>query len=292
LRGPHFVCIGPRKCATTWLADQLKLHRDVWMPPLQELGYLRDGFSRFRGNPNIELRWDWWNVVKRIIRNKGLTARRDRRFFEAAKVLAEKPDTEFDAEGYLALFAAAEGRVTGDISPAYASMEVDRIKQVAPVLDRVRIFMIARDPVDRFWSELSMHYRYRSFGDVDYGSLETAQFFFHQESRRMQHFPTEILDRWQAGLGEDQVKVFYFDDISQRPEPTLREIVAYVGADYRRRIPAIPAGYNRKRGNEKVAISAEAREWARQAFQPALEACAARFGRLGEAWLDAHREPR
>ena len=107
----------------------------------------------------------------------------------------------------------------------------------------------------------------------------------------MQHFPTEILDRWQAGLGEDRVKVFYFDDISQRPEPTLRNIVAYIGADYRRRIPAIPAGYNRKRGNEKVRFSAEAREWARQAFQPELEACAARFGPLGEAWLSAHRQP-
>jgi hypothetical protein len=136
-----------------------------------------------------------------------------------------------------------------------------------------------------------MHYRYRSFGDVDYGSLETTQYFFQHESRRKQHFPTEILDRWQAGLGEDRVKVFYFDDISRRPEPVLREIVAYIGADYRRRIPAVAAGYNRKRGNEKVEFSLEAREWARMAFQPTLEACAARFGRVGEAWLDEHRTP-
>ena len=290
-RGPHFVCIGPRKCATTWLADQLKLHRDIWLPPVQELSYLRSGLSKFHGSPHLELRWDWWNLVKRTVRNKGLGAGRDRRFFEIARVLAEKPESEIDLEGYRALFDAAEGKLTGDISPAYASLDEDRIRHVAPVLEKVRVFMIARDPVARFWSELSMHHRYRSFGDRDYGSLETAQYFFHQRSRRMQHFPVEILDRWETGLGAGRIKVFYFDDISRQPEATLKEIVAFIGGDYRKRIPVVRAGYNRKQGNEKVAVCPEAREWARQAFQPALEACAERFGRYGEAWLNAHRQP-
>lgn len=290
-RGPDFVCIGPRKCATTWVADQLKLHRDIWLPPVQELSYLRSGLGKFRGSPHLELRWDWWNLVKRVVRNKGLGARRDRRFFEIARAMAEKPESEIDLDGYRALFDAAEGKLTGDISPAYASLDEDRIRRVAPALEGVRVFMIARDPLARFWSELSMHHRYRSFGERDYGSLETAQYFFHQRSRRMQHFPVEILDRWQAGLGKGRITVFYFDDIARQPEATLKQIVAFIGGDYRNRIPIVRAGYNRKQGNEKVEVSAEAREWARHAFQPALEACAERFGRYGEAWLNAHRQP-
>jgi hypothetical protein len=289
--GPDFVCIGPRKCATTWLADQLKLHRDLWLPPLQELGYLRSGFGKLRGSPHIEMHWDWWNLVKRVVRNKGLTARRDRHFFEVAQALAERPGPEIDLEGYRALFAAAEGRLTGDISPSYASMDVDRIREVAPVLGGARIFMIARDPLARFWSELSMHYRYRTFGELDYGSLETVQGFFDNPARRRQHFPTEILDRWEAALGKGSMKIFYFDDIAQAPEKTLRAIVDYIGGDYGKRVPLVRPSYNRKQSCAKVTVSDEAREWARQAFQPELLACAERFGRYGEAWLKAHRRP-
>src|SRR4051812_44844536 len=98
--GPNFFCIGPANSATTWLADQLKLYPDIWLPPIQELNYLSSGFSRFKGTHNLELAWDWWSILKRLVRNKSLSPRRDLEFLSAARALADKPDSEQDLAAY------------------------------------------------------------------------------------------------------------------------------------------------------------------------------------------------
>src|SRR3954451_13716112 len=148
--GPNFFCIGPANSATTWLADQLKLYPHIWLPPIQELNYFSSGFSRFNGTRNLELGWDWWSVVKRLVRNKGLSPRRDLEFLAAARELADLPDSERDLAAYAKLFKPAHGKVTGDISPMYATLTVDQIRELQPVLDGRRVFMIARDPIHRF----------------------------------------------------------------------------------------------------------------------------------------------
>lgn len=283
--GPHFFCIGPAKCATTWIADHLKLHSDIWLPPIQEISYLSSGFEEYRGTIHLEYRWDWWSVAKRIVRNKSLLGSRDRQFYEAARALAAKPDTVFDLQAYIRLFGPARTKLTGDISPSYAAMTREQIQRALPVLVGRPIFMIARNPVDRFWSHLSMLYRARSYGDVDYGSLETAQRFFQDPLRSAHHFPTRILDLWERALGRDSVRVIFFDDIAERPAQALREIVGFIGADYRKRIPLVSASRNRNRGEVRADISAEARDWARQAFDEELLRCAARFGAHARTWL-------
>jgi hypothetical protein len=286
--GPHFFCIGPAKSATTWLADHLKLHLDIWLPPIQEISYLSSGFEEHRGSVHLEYRWDRWSVLKRIVRNKSLMGWRDRQFYEAARELAAKSDAVFDLDGYVRLFAAASGKLTGDISPSYAAMTQAQIRRALPVLKHHRILMIARDPVARFWSHLSMLYRARSYGDVDYGSIETAQRFFHEPLRSRHHFPTRILDMWESELGPGTIEVFFFDDIAQRPAESLRRIVDFIGADYGKRIPLVSASRNRNRGEQRAHPSAEARQWINEAFHEELERCASRFGDHGRAWLSGH----
>lgn len=286
---PDFFCIGPAKCATTWIADHLKLHSDIWLPPIQEISYLSSGFEEFRGTAHLQYRWDWWSVLKRVVRNKSLLGWRDHEFYEAARALAATPDAVFDLEGYLRLFRPARGKLTGDISPSYAAMTEDQIERAIPILEGRRIFMIARDPVNRFWSHLSMLYRARSYGEVDYGSLEIAQRFFHDPLRRDHHFPTHILDVWEGQLGQGKIQVFFFDDIAERPEQALRQIVGFIGGDYRKRIPLVNASRNRNRGEDRAAVSPEAREWTRLAFHQELLRCAERFGDYGEAWLERNR---
>jgi hypothetical protein len=263
----------------------LKLHLDIWLPPIQEISYLSSGFEEHRGSVNLEYRWDWWSVLKRTVRNKSLLGWRDRQFYEAARELAGKSDAVFDLDGYVRLFAPARRKLTGDISPSYAVMTEAQIRRALPVLKGRPLFMIARNPVARFWSHLSMLYRAQGYGDVDYGSLDTAQRFFSDPLRSGHHFPTRILDRWEAELGRDQIRVFYFDDIAERPAETLRQIVDFVGADYSKRIPVMSASRNRNRGEQRAHPSADARQWISEAFHDELERCAARFGNYGRAWL-------
>lgn len=286
--GPHFFCIGPAKSATTWIADHLKLHRDVWLPPMQEVSYLAGEFHIYRDTVHLDLGWDPWSLIKRLVRNKSLSAKADRQFLAIARDLAAAPPGTIDLDGYRRLFEPAGGRLTGDISPVYARLGVEEIRRVAPAFEGRPIFAIARDPVQRFWSAMSMYYRYRTFGDIDYGSLEAATMLFHDPLRSRQHFLTQVLDRWTAALGNNRVKIFFFDDIAERPEQTFRKVVDFIGGDYSNRLPLVAPGYNRQGGSDRAPISPEAREWVRRAFKPELEASAQRFGPYGERWLRRH----
>lgn len=288
--GPHFFCIGPGNSGTTWIADHLKLQRDVWLPPIQELGYLNAGFERFRNSRHLKLQWDWWSVTKRVVRNKGLSLKADRQFLKAARDLASVPDSRPDFTRYRRLFAPGGGRITGDITPNYADLDIKDIRRFMPVLQNAKIFMIARDPVDRFWSALSMFWRDGIYGDEDYGSLEFVQSVLEKQTR--QSYLSRIVHRWREGLGsEDRLKIIQFDDLAADSVKSYREIIDHIGADYRKRIPVVSPAYNRKAGSKKVRVSPEAREWVREHFQPELEACAELFGRYGEQWLRRHCRP-
>ncbi|HEY1144466.1 MAG TPA: sulfotransferase [Sphingomicrobium sp.] len=289
--GPHFFCIGPGCSATTWIADHLKLQRDVWLPPIQELGYLHGGFQRFLGTPHLRLEWDAWSITKRIVRNKSLSLRPDLQFLEHAKALADVPDTTRDLDAYRKLFEPAAGKITGDITPNYADLSVDEIRSFAPVLDDAQIFMIARDPVQRFWSAVATFWRHRVWDDFDYGSLDGAMNLFESEHHQKQHLLSQIVHRWRTGIGEERLKIFMFDDLATNPKATLKDIVSYIGADYRKRIAIVSPALNRKARDPRPDISQDAREAVREAFQPELERCAELFGSYGEQWLERHRRP-
>ncbi len=284
--GPDFICIGPKRSATTWLADQLKFHRDIWLPPIQELSYLNGDFANHAGKRYMAMRWTGWEVAKRVIRNKGPGIAADRAFLRTARRLAADPG--FDLDGYRALFAPAGRRITGDISPMYASMHVAQIVRARPVLDTARIFLLARDPVQRFWSELSMHARKRSFGAVDYRSLDVARAFFDDPERQRQHLLSDIVARWRQGLGDDRLDIVFFDDIVREPERALRWITGAIGGDWNARLPGIPPARNRKRGKAGLSPAPEVRSAVARWFAEELERCAELFGTRGAGWQARH----
>lgn len=286
---PHFFCIGPGSSGTTWIADHLKLQRDVWLPPIQELGYLNAGFEGFHGSDHLRIGWDWWSIVKRVVRNKSFSLKNDQDFFKRARELARVPNSERDLALYRRLFEPAGTRITGDITPSYAELDVEQIRQFSPVFESAKIFMIARNPVERFWSAVSMYWRDRIFGEVDYASLKFIRTVF--ETQANQNCLSQIVVRWREGLGDDRLRIFFFDDLSNRPAEVYREIVSFIGADPRKRIPIVSPGYNRKAGTRRIHVEPQVREWVRSAFQDELRACADLFGARGEQWLRRYQEP-
>lgn len=288
MNGPNFICIGPKRSATTWLADQLKFHRDVWLTPIQELSYLSGGFAGHRGKPYLAMRWTGWEIAKRVIRNKGPGISADRAFLRVAQRLAEQDG--FDLDGYRGLFAPAGRKISGDISPMYASMTATEIARASPVLDAAHVFLLARDPVQRFWSELSMHARKRTFGAVDYGSAEVARTFFDDPERQKQHSLSDIVARWRAGIGADKLGILFFDDIVADGEAALRRIVSDIGADWSKRLPVIAPGRNRKRGKTLLKPAPEVRAAVCALFADELDRCADLFPTHGNAWRKRHAQ--
>jgi hypothetical protein len=280
---PDFICIGPKRSATTWLADQLKFHRDIWLTPIQELSYLSGGFPGHHGKPYMAMRWTGREIAKRIIRNKGPGIMADRAFLRTAGSLV---NPTFDLAGYRTLFAPARRRVSGDISPMYASMTAPEIARALPVLTDARVFLLARDPVQRFWSELSMHARKGTFGTVDYAAMPVVRAFFDDPARQRQHLLSDIVDRWRGGIGTDRLGILFFDDIVHDPEGSLRTIVGMIGADWSKRLPGLAPGRNRKQGRVSLDPHPDVRRAVRDWFSDELDRCAALFGTHGAAWRD------
>jgi hypothetical protein len=289
--GPHFICIGPQNSATTWIADQLKFQWDFWMPPIQEASYLKALFRPGMLDVDLDLHWDWWSIIKRVVRNRSLLPGRDAEYFRVARELSTGRGDLPDLADYQELFAPARGQLTGDVAPIYASFSIGEIRDRLPMLQGRRIFMMARDPVQRFWSAMSRYRNSKAFGDVDYGSPEIARLLFNDPQRSRQNFPTQVLERWEGVLGKGQIRVFFFDDVAEHPRQVFRQILEFIGGDIRHRLPLVPLTYNRKSGAPKVQIAPEARAWVRAAFTDELARCAERFGTYGRRWQKRHTQP-
>ena len=109
------------------------------MPPVKELHYL-DKLNRTR-------RFD-------PPRSKDEC---DSCFLESMKNLSAQ--SSYDLQNYGELFRHKGALLSGDISPAYSTLNDEVIERVVNYFPNTKVIFIARDPVERAWSQLSMGVR-------------------------------------------------------------------------------------------------------------------------------------
>ncbi len=135
---PDFLCVGAQKGGTSWLYQQLASHPDFWMPPIKELHYF-DKLSRTKAAPPRP------------------RDERDLCFLERIKGLSAK--SHIALENYARLFEPKGSLLSGDISPTYSMLNDEIIERVVSYFPNLKVIFLARDPVDRAWSQLSMGVR-------------------------------------------------------------------------------------------------------------------------------------
>jgi hypothetical protein len=140
--GPDFQGIGARKAGTTWLDAMLRLHPDVWLPPVKELHQF-DGSTMYR----------------RVVRNRS-----------PQKAISALLNGDPKAASWYLRFLAPFGRsdslfpetgpfkIRGEITPAYQTLSTERVSDVAQLRPGIKLLFIMRNPVDRVLSALSMMY--------------------------------------------------------------------------------------------------------------------------------------
>lgn len=205
-----------------------------------------------------------------------------------AKRLAETDPKGENLVEYARIFRLAEGKITGDISPIYASFTSEQIAELEKETSCRIVFMFLRDPVARFISHYRMMERYRKFGDVDYGSAETVATFLNDPIRSRQFYPSRIYTNWSVIYGE-RFAVFDYDDVSTKPAATLNRIIRHVGGNPRLRVPFVPPRINRNKARESTPLSADAKRIIHEHFLPELETCCDVFGARAEPWLNKSR---
>jgi hypothetical protein len=261
---PDFLCIGAHKAGTTWLYQQLDSHPDFWMPPVKELHYF-DQLGRIQRAAHPRCRDE-----------------RDRRFLERLKSLSAEPG--IDLENYGRLFEPKALLISGDISPNYSTLSDQVIRQVVRYFSNLKVIFLARDPVQRFWSHLSMEVQYRQIEPFDATDINEVNRNLSRRGMLLRSYPSAVVARWKRYVDSEHFRVYFFDDLQNNPAELRRRILRFLGADPYKLGTGLTADYNSWTRMEKLRLTDGVRSHLAKVFKKELKTCAARLGGPARDW--------
>ena len=262
--GPDFLCIGAHKAGTTWLYQQLDSHPDFWIPPVKELHYF-DQLSRVQRAAHPRCRDE-----------------RDRRFLERLKSLSAEPG--IDLENYGRLFESKASLISGDISPNYSTLSNEVIRETVGYFSNLKVIFLARDPVERVWSHLSMEVHYRQIEPVDATDINEVNRNLLRRGIVLRSYPSAVVARWKRYVDPERFRVYFFDDLQNNPAELRRSIIRFLGADPDKPGGRLSADYNSWTRMEKLPLTDKVRSHLAHFFKKELKTCAARLGGAARDW--------
>ena len=261
---PDFLCIGAHKGGTTWLYQQLDSHPAFWMPPFKELHYF-DQLSNVERASSPRCRDE-----------------RDLRFLESIKNLSAKP--YIDLENYARLFEPKGSLLSGDISPNYSTLTNGVIRRVVGYFSPLKVIFLARDPVERVWSHLSMEVRYRQIEPFDVTNIDEVNRNLVRRGLLLRSYPSAVVARWKRHVHPDRFRIYFFDDLQGNPTELRRSILRFLDADPDQPGSRVMADNNGWAGMEKLPLTDEVRSHLARFFKKELKTCAARLGGPARDW--------
>jgi hypothetical protein len=261
---PDFLCVGVHKGGTTWLYQQLDSHPDFWMPPLKELHYF-DQLSRVQRSSSSRCRDE-----------------RDVRFLKSITSLSAKPYIDF--EHYARLFEPKGPLLSGDISPNYSTLSNKVIRQIVGYFPKLKVIFLARDPVERVWSHLSMEVCYHQIESFDVTDIDEVNRNLLRRGLLLRSYPSAVVARWKRYVHPERFRIYFYDDLQKNPTELRRSILDFLGADPGKSGSWMPADYNCWATAEKLLLTERVRAHLAQFFKKELKSCAARLGGPARDW--------
>jgi len=234
------------------------------MPPVKELHYL--------------------DQLSRVQRAAGPRCRdeRDRRFLERLQSLSAEPG--IDLENYGRLFEPKASLLSGDISPNYSTLGNKVIRQVVGYFPNLKVMFLARDPVERVWSHLSMEVHYRQIEPFDVTNIDEVNRNLLRRGMLLRSYPSAVVARWKRYVHPAQFRVYFFDDLQSNPAELRRSILYFLGADPDKPGSRLTADYNSWTKMEKLPLTDKVRSHLAKFFKKELKSCAARLGGPARDW--------
>jgi hypothetical protein len=282
---PDFFCIGAQKGGTRWLYDQLRTHPDFWMPPVKELHYFdRDRLGFVWSGPAENRAARHMQSVRRKVAKKRRRSKdeRDLHFLEKFENLYARP--EIDLQDYCALFASKSPLVSGDITPGYSLLQDEVVHLIARHMPELKIVFLARDPVERAWSQISMAVRNEAMPAFDTANLREVRRHLLRPELLLRSHPSKIVARWRRHFATNRVRVYFFDDLQKNPADVRRRIIEFLGGDPGKISGELQAGHNRKAQQKKLQFTDEVRSFMASVFEHELKSCANELGGAASEW--------
>jgi hypothetical protein len=273
------MCVGATKAGTSWLYRALFRHPECHLRTRKELHYFdtveTGNFDRQIGVTTREL--------------IALEARDDRpwnyraRHRDLTEWLALMQGRAADMSGYLAYLSQhrADRRLVGDITPAYALLPADRLRQIASMAADVRFVYLLRDPVSRLWSHVRMlasrvAREGHGFAEAAFAALDRV--LEGQDAPTLERGDyAGAIARLDAAVDPRRLLVMFQDDLMTR-DGWVR-LCTFLGigpieADFDRRVHAGVA----------LDLAPDRRRAAARLLRPQYDFAARRFGTLPQSW--------
>ena len=234
------------------------------MPPLKELHYF-DQLSRVQRSSSSRCRDE-----------------RDRLFLESINSLSAKPYMDF--EHYAKLFEPKGSLLSGDISPNYSTLSDEVIRRVVRYFPKLKVIFLARDPVERVWSHLSMEVHYHQIESFDVTDIDEVNRNLLRRGLLLRSYPSAVIARWKRYVHPDRFRIYFFDDLQRNPTELRRSILGFLGADPNKPASRVPANDNSWASMEKLPLTDKVRSHLAQFFKKELRTCAARLGGAARDW--------
>ncbi len=226
MRGPDFIGVGAPRAGSSWLHEVLSRHPQLWLPPIKELHYFDEPLQSKRHYRFLRMRLiSGW-------------ARRPFGRFDLQYFLGTRSDA-----WYCNLFAPArrKGRVVGEITPAYSTLDIPALKRIAALNPEVKLIYIMRDPVDRSWSAAVKAHRQRGASGLP--TPDDAIRIARSEGVRSRSSYLESIGRFEQIFPQEQIFYGFYQQIRETPEALIAGILRYLGVapgDVGRLLPGMP----------------------------------------------------
>ena len=261
---PDFLCVGAQKAGTSWLYRQLEPHPDFWMPPVKELHYLDNLNRTKRRHPPSS------------------NDERDACFLESIKHLSMR--SHIDLDRYGRLFCHKGPLLSGDISPAYSTLTDEIIERVVDHFPNLKVVFLARDPVERAWSQLSMGVRLGMISRFDPTDPEQVICNLLNPGVLVRSHPSKIVARWKRYVHPEQFRVYFFDDFKENPAELRRSILHFLGSDPNKPSGGLKPDENADAGRGKLQLTPKVLDRIARFFEHELKACVTELGGRAKSW--------
>lgn len=233
---PNFIGVGMERCGTSWVYKVLASHPDIWVPPVKELHYFdaidpsitRDD-PRYKRHIKARLKHKLAairNIQERpeLYKNTLLESLS----WDLAYFTGKKHD---DWYGRLFDEKYTKGRVSGEITPAYANLSADLIDQKFRNKKNLKVILMTRLPESRLRSGLIHHFKNEMGRDLYAVNEDEMIAYLKRQDVQEKSNSGEIVKKWAAALHKDQLFIGDLEDIKSSPEAFVSRLFQFLGVD-------------------------------------------------------------
>lgn len=134
-----------------------------------------------------------------------------------------------DLDYYAKFFEPVQGKIKGEITPAYGILPISEIRFIRTVMPNLRLIFLMRNPIDRAWSHALMELTWKANRPIEQVSDEEFLAHFQSPASRRRGDYETILNNWRRIFPTERFFLVFYEDVISRPRELLTNLFQHLG---------------------------------------------------------------